>query len=32
MGLEQKYIMESEKKEVEETIEYYNTYKKINNG
>ena len=28
MGLEQKYITESEKEEVEETIEYYNTYKK----
>jgi hypothetical protein len=28
MGSEQKYIMESEKEEVEETIEYYNTYKK----
>ena len=28
MGSEQKYIMASEKEEVEETIEYYNSYKK----
>jgi len=28
MGLKQKYIMENKKQELEETVEYFNNYKK----